>query len=136
MGKYLENDLASFRMEKGILYVTYKENVNIFLKQAMEIVSQRLAFQQGKAYPILCNIKGVRGIGKDARAYLAMEGSVLIKALALVYKTPLSEILSKVYIKENPSIQMKMFMVEASALEFLSHLAGIDLPKSCAEDIE
>jgi len=57
-----------------------------------------------------------------------MEGSVLIKALALVYKTPLSEILSKVYIKENPPIQMKMFMGEASALEFLSHLAGIDLP--------
>ena len=127
----MENNLASYRMEKGILYVTYKENVTIFLKQAMEIVSQSLAFQEGKAYPILCNIKGVRGIGKDARTYLSMEGSVLIKALALVYKTPLSEILSKVYIKENPPIQTKMFMEETTALEFLSHLAGIDLPKSC-----
>lgn len=136
MGKYLETNLATFRIEKGILHVAYKENVTIFLRQAMEIVSQRLAFQQGKAYPILCNIKGVRAIGKDARAYLAMEGAVLIEALALVYKAPLSEIFSKVYIKENPPIQTKMFNGETTALEFLSHLTGIELPKSCARDIE
>lgn len=122
MGKYMETYLVSFRIEKDILHVTYKENVTIFLKQAMEIVSQRLAFQQGKAYLILCNIKGVRGIGKDARAYLALEGSVLIKALALVYMAPLSEILSKVYIQESPPIQMNMFKGETTALEFLSHL--------------
>src|SRR5690606_35149037 len=126
MGKYLEHDLASFRIEKGILHINYKENVTIFLRDAMEVVAQRLVFQEGKAYPILCHIKGVVNIGKDARKYLAMEGSILIRALALVSNTPLSDILSKVYMKANPAIQIKMFTEEIKALEFLSQWVDID----------
>ena len=128
MRKYIENNLASFQLENGILYIIYKENITIRLLEAMEIVAQRLTLQQDKPYPILCNIKGVRDIARDASAYLAVEGTVLIKALALVYKTPLSKIFSKLYIDESLPVKMELFTDETKALEFL-------IPFSCSTSV-
>src|SRR5690554_3543673 len=120
MKKYVENNFAFFRLEKGILHLSYKEDVSLLLRSAMEIVAQRLIFQQGKAYPILCNMRGVRYISLNAQKYFAVEGSLLIMALALVSKPPLAMVYTKLYIKEAPPIKMKMFTEEVLALEFLS----------------
>lgn len=123
MKKYEENEFASFRLENGILHIVYKENVNLFLGDAMKVVAQRLTFQQGKAYPILCNIRGLREISKEARGYFAVEGTLLINALAFVSKTPLSTIFTKIYINDISPFRIKMFTDETSALEFLHPFA-------------
>src|SRR5690606_5473828 len=106
MKKYAENNFVSYKLEKGILHIVYKEDVNLFLKGAMEVVAQRLVFQQGMAYPILCNIRGLRDMEQDAQSYLAVEGTQLIKALALISRTPLSIMFTKLYMDEIPSIPM------------------------------
>lgn len=124
MKKYAENNFASYRLEKGILHIVYKENVNLFLRGAMEVVAQRLVFQQGRAYPILCNIRGLREMGQDAQRYLAVEGAQLIKALALISRTPLAIMFTKLYIDEMPSIPMGTFTEEYLAMEFLNPFAG------------
>lgn len=120
MKKYVENNFASFLLEKGILHICYKEDVSLLLRGAMEIVAQRLILQQGKAYPVLCHIRGLREVSRDAQKYLAVEGSLLIKALALVYTPPLSRVFFLLYLQNFPPIPIKIFTEEARALEFLA----------------
>jgi len=119
MRKYVENDFASFRMEKGILHITYKETLCLYLPAAMAVVSQRLLLQHGMPFPILCDIRGVNDVTVDAKEYLVTEGSVLISALAMVTKTPLSHLYTEIYTLESPPITLKTFREETMALEFL-----------------
>jgi hypothetical protein len=119
MKKHVENDCASFRLENGILHIVFKENVSLLLRDAIKIVAQRLLLQQGKTYPILCNIRGLRDISRNARGYFAVEGTLLVSALALVSKSPLSSMFTKLYINDVPPIRIKMFTDESSAMEFL-----------------
>ncbi|MFY0712636.1 hypothetical protein J1D01_03085 [Seonamhaeicola sp. NFXS20] len=117
----LENNYASFWLKGGILFFVYKEHVDILLSDAMAILSDRLKLQKGKAYPVLCDIRGVRSIDMDARRYLAAEGSVFIKAIALVSDTPLSLIFSKIYVTGNtPPIPTEVHTTYDDAIRFLS----------------
>lgn len=116
----VENNFASFWIQKGILYFKYKEDVDIDLAAAMQIVTDRLQLQKGKTYPILCDTRGVKSIDMNARRYLANEGSVFITAVALVSDTPLSRIFSEIYIQGNsPPIPTKVFVDPNEALTFL-----------------
>lgn len=124
MQKYVENDYAFFWVNNDVLHILYKENVSILLDVAMRVLADRLHIQQGKPYPILCNITGVVDMDKDARRFFASEGSVLIKALALISTDPMSHIFSRVYLNDNPPIQIKIFTEESRALEFLSQFVG------------
>lgn len=117
----IENEFASFWIKKGILFFVYKDDVDIHLSAAVQIVSDRLKLQKGKTYPVLCNTRGVKAIDMDARRYFAKEGSVFIKAIALVSDTPLSRILSETYIRGNsPPVPTGIFNKDAEALIFLS----------------
>lgn len=117
----IENDFASFWIKNGILFFVYKNDVDIHLSAAVQIVSDRLKLQKGKTYPVLCDTRGVKSIDMDARRYFAAEGSVFIKAVALVSDTPLSRIISETYIKGNtPPIPTGIFNEDSEALEFLS----------------
>ncbi|WP_428743302.1 hypothetical protein [Tenacibaculum sp.] len=116
-----DNNYASFGIKEGILSFVYKEGVDIDLPAAMEIVSDRLRLQKGKTYPVLCDTRGVKSIDMNARRYLSTEGSVFIKAVALVSDTPLSHIFSEIYVKGNtPPIPTKIFNNEAEGLNYLS----------------
>tara|TARA_R110001592_G_scaffold42009_8_gene136718 strand:- start:490 stop:861 length:372 start_codon:yes stop_codon:yes gene_type:complete len=120
-----ENNYASFEIKRGILFFVYHEDVDINLSVAIQIVTDRLKLQQGKEFPVLCDTRGVKRIDMNARRYLATEGSVFIKALALVSDTPLSHILSEIYIKGNtPPIPTKIFNNETEALTYLSEFVS------------
>lgn len=117
----IENKFASFWIEKGILYFQYKEDVEIRLPAAIQIVKDRLKLHRGKAYPVLCDIGGVIDIDLNSRRYFAREGSILIKAVALLCITPLSNSFSDIYITGNsPPIPTKIFTIKAEAVGFLS----------------
>lgn len=120
MGYRIENEHAEFWIEKEILFFVYKKGVSIDRSVAIKAVEDRLTLQQGKAFLILCDIRGVKSIDKAARNYLAIEGSVLIKAAALLVNNPLTDVLSGFYIKTNrPPITIEVFAEEESALAFL-----------------
>jgi len=118
---YVENDYAEYHCLDRILYITYKDGVNIDLKAAVQIVKDRLLLHEGQSLPVLCDIRGVKEINKSARDYLAMEGSVLIKAVAFIIKPPVSEMLSKFYLKTSkPPIPTASFEDIEEALVFLN----------------
>ncbi|XCF04812.1 hypothetical protein ABI125_08730 [Tamlana crocina] len=116
----VENNFASFWIKSGILYFKYKEDVAIDLAAAMQIVTDRLQLQKGKSYPILCDTRGVKSIDMNARRYLASEGAIFIKAVALVQNNPLSRIFSEIYVQGNkPPIPIKICNGTDEALSFL-----------------
>lgn len=112
-----ENAYASFEIKEGVLFFIYKEGIDIDLATARKIVSFRLNYQKGKKYPVLCNVNGIRSIDVNARRFLATEGSVLIKAVALVSDTPLSLILSEIFIKGNsPTVPARVCINEKEGM--------------------
>lgn len=116
----LENDFARYRLSNGILYFDYKENVIVHLEEAIKIVDDRLRLQEGKSYPILCNTRGIKSMDKDARWYLATEGSQLAIAVALIRDTPLSRLLAEMYMLGSiPSVPTTIVDNEREGLEFL-----------------
>ncbi|MDD7888265.1 hypothetical protein [Flavivirga sp. 57AJ16] len=122
MKDQIENQSAKFWIEKDILYFVYKKGVSIDLPLAMKVVEDRLLLQQGKSFLILCDMRGVKSIDKSARDYLAIEGSALIKAVALLVNNPLTNTISGFYIKtSNPAITTQIFTEEKEALKFLNN---------------
>ena len=120
MRNYFENDYTSFSFQEGILHVIYHPGAVIDLSAAVQIVRDRLSLQESQSFPVLCDISGIQEINKSARAYLAMEGSILIKAVAVLVKPPVSEMMSEFYIRtSNPPIPTKTFDNMEDALEYL-----------------
>lgn len=120
MRNYFENDYTSYRFHDGVLHIIYHEGVSVDLNAAVQIVKDRLLLHEGRRLPILCDIRGIKDINKSARAYLAMEGSTLIKAVAVIVEPPVSEMLSEFYIRtSNPPIPTQSFEHMEDALVFL-----------------
>jgi len=117
-----ENEFAIFWIENNILLFEYKSNVIINLLAAEHIVADRIQIQNGKAYPILCDISGIVDSDKAARDYLAQHGSVLTKAVAIVVtdQKSLSFLMITFYLKiSKPQVPTKLFTDKMTALEFL-----------------
>ena len=95
MKRFVETEIATMWIEKDILFFIWKEQAYIDLSGAKKVVAQRIRLQQGKPYHILCSLKGLKNVDKDAWRYLANEGTGLIKCLVLVATTPLEQAFSK-----------------------------------------
>lgn len=123
LSNYIENECAKLWIEKEILFVVYKNDVSVDLAGAIKVVEDRLFLQQGKAFLVFCDMRGVKSAEKAARNYLALEGSVLIKAVALLVNNPISYTISGFYIKTSkPTISTKVFTDDDEALAFLRSL--------------
>jgi hypothetical protein len=117
---YHENEFALFWIQNDILYFEYKPNVVINLKAAQLVVADRILVQNEKAYPVLCDIRGIMDSDKAARDYLAKSGSVLTKAVSLIGNdTVLLSIMSFYITINKPRVPTKFFTEELAALAFL-----------------
>ncbi len=127
MRNYFENDYASYRfLDDGILHIVYHQGVTIDLDAAIQVVKDRLLLHEGRFLPVLCDIRGIKIINKSARAYVAMEGSTLIKAVAVIVEPPVSEMLSELYIRtSNPPIPTQSFEHIEEALLFLNEYKAV-----------
>jgi hypothetical protein len=115
-----ENKFAQFWVHNGILFFQYKPNVVIDLTAAQLVVADRILVQNERAYPILCDIRGIVAIDKAARDYLAKSGSVLTKAVSLLGSHTISLALTSFYIRINkPRVPTQIFTDELAALAFL-----------------
>lgn len=121
MTPYFDNDYAAYKLHDGILYITYHRGVYIDLPAAVQIVKDRLLLHEGRQLPVLCDIRGIKEANKSARVYLAMEGSILVKAVAFLVETPVSEMMSKFYVRTStPPIATQSFEHQEQALSFLN----------------
>ena len=117
---FYENRFAKFWIADGILFFEYKPSTLIDLKVAQLVVTDRIHFQRERAYPILCDLRGVVSIDKASRDYLAQLGSVLATAVGLVVHEKLLLTISTFYLQVNkPSVPTQIFSSEAAALQYL-----------------
>tara|TARA_R110000823_G_scaffold116844_3_gene240043 strand:- start:25798 stop:26172 length:375 start_codon:yes stop_codon:yes gene_type:complete len=116
----IENNYATYKIAAGVLYIRYHIGVSIDLPAAIQIVADRLHLQKGQAYPALCDMRGVREVKKAARDYLALEGSVLLKAVAFLVEPSVSEVISKFYLlASKPPIPAQAFQTSEEAEKYL-----------------
>jgi hypothetical protein len=118
--QYFENDFAEFWIEDGILYFIYKQGVKIDLQAAKTIVADRIMLQNGRSYPVFCDMRGIKDSDKAARDYLAKEGSTLVKAVGVFIESPVTKIMGNFYLSINqPITPTRMFTDRSQALEYL-----------------
>ncbi|OBX24461.1 hypothetical protein LX77_03562 [Gelidibacter algens] len=114
-----ENDYASYKLADGILIITYNKDVVIDLPAAVYVVKERLSIHEGRTLPVLCDVRQIKEVNKAARSYLSIEGSILVKAVAFIVDSPVSEMLSEFYLRTNkPTIPTKAFNNIDLALKF------------------
>lgn len=116
-----ENDYASYKLADGILFITYNKDVVLDLPAAVYVVKERLLLHEGRHLPVLCDVRQIKEVNKAARSYLSIEGSTLVKAVAFIVDSPVSEMLSEFYLRTNkPTIPTKAFNNFDLALKFLN----------------
>ncbi|WP_405199343.1 hypothetical protein [Christiangramia sp. LLG6405-1] len=116
------DEYVHFWIEEGILHFVYKPNTVIDLNAAKAVVKSRLRFQNGVAYPILCDVRQLKSASKPAREYLAEKGCFNALAVAFVIDQAYSGTLIKAFINiSNPSVPTKEFTTVPEALGFLNH---------------
>ncbi|OYX28899.1 MAG: hypothetical protein B7Z06_00255 [Flavobacteriales bacterium 32-35-8] len=115
-----ENDYARFWFAEHILFIEYKPQTTINLKVAKRVVADRILLQDGKPYPVLCDIRGIIDSDKAGRDYLAKSGSVLITAAALIIHEQVSLTISNFYLHiSKPTVPTKLFTTRHEALIYL-----------------
>jgi len=120
MYRYHENLYSKLWITEGVLHFVYKPIEYLDLKAARYIVRERMKYQGDKAYPILCDIRGLGDADKSARDFLALEGSTLAKAVAIVDDRDIAQAMFQVYTKRNkPIIPTLFFNDTEKALAFL-----------------
>lgn len=117
---FYENDYARFWIADGILFFEYKPNTIIDLKVAQSVVTDRIYFQNERAYPVLCDIRGIVATKKSGRDYLAQSGSILTRAVGLLVHEKVLLTISAFYLQvSKPSVPTQIFTEEDDALAYL-----------------
>lgn len=117
---YFENEFAEFWIENGIMFFIYKRGVKVNQRVAERVVSDRIKLQNGVAYPVFCDMTGIKDSDKAGRDYLAKEGSALVTAVAALIDSPVTKIMLNFYLNINrPITPTRMFTVKSEALAFL-----------------
>ncbi|MFV5692922.1 hypothetical protein ACM55K_12920 [Flavobacterium sp. LT1R49] len=120
MDGYFENEFAIFWISEQMLFFEYKPDVVIDLAAAQLVVADRIQMQKEKAYPVLCDIRGIADSDKAARDYLAQHGSLLTKAVGVVAHRSMSILMISFYLKiSKPQVPTRVFTDKSAALEFL-----------------
>ena len=117
---YLKNEYAEMHIEEGILFFTYRNITEFNLEVAQHIVAERLKLQREKSYPILCDITRFNMPDREARRYLAVEGSALTKAVAYLKNPSGSNHLTSFFIVvDQPVVPVALFTAYEEALTYL-----------------
>lgn len=102
-----ENEFLKMWIEDRIVIIKYKPNIKLDISTSRLIVPDRLRFQGGKAYPILCMADGVTDFPPSAQDFMAKEGSALITAISFFCTTLVAwthlNFYAKVYSKQIPT---------------------------------
>ncbi|MBA3706187.1 MAG: STAS/SEC14 domain-containing protein [Bacteroidetes bacterium] len=117
----VETRYVKIWQEEAILYCVFADKLNMDLEIAKHCVNERIQFSQGKDYPCLINMKGLKSVTKEAREYMSTEGEKNIIAAALLIGSPLSKMIGNIFLSLNkPKVPAKLFTNENEAKEWLN----------------
>jgi hypothetical protein len=122
MKKTLETETVLFEIDDGILIATYKPQAKITLKQAKEIVEQRLLFIDNTPKPTLVLNSGTLNADKNARDFFSSQNGIAgIKCAALMVNSNFSSLMLTFFLKiTKPKLLVKTFTDKKQALDWLS----------------
>ncbi len=123
MKKTFETETVFFEMVNGVLIVTYRENIKITLKQAKEVVAQRLQFIGHMSKPTLVVNAGTLNADKKARDYFSSEEGIAgIKCAALLVNSNFASLMLSFFLKiTRPKLLVKIFTEKKEALTWLAN---------------
>ncbi len=115
-----ENEIIKFELEDSILLSTLKVEL-LDLNIAKTITDNRLKAQNGVNYPLLSNVKSLKGISKETRDYMASkEGCAGVLAAAVIIDSPVTSMIGNFFINiSKPLVPTKMFTDEEKAKKWL-----------------
>lgn len=117
----LETPFVDFEIIDGILQLTYKEKIT--LEVAKKVVENRMAFTNGKSYPILVLGIKVAIFDKEARDYLSEgDGIKGVNAGAIVGDSVFHSYLGNFFLKvSKPKIPARLFTDKSAAIQWLKN---------------
>jgi hypothetical protein len=118
--RFFENNYAQFWLEDNVVYFIYKPGTVLNIDSVKTIVDDRKNFQQGVSYPVFCDARGLKDSDKQARDYLAKEGSDLVIAVAVLTGSPVTRIMVNFYLTiSKPITPTKLFTDQDQAIAYL-----------------
>lgn len=123
--KKVETQDVIFSIDDDILYCSYKQQLEIDIETARRIINDRVAFTEGKMYPILIDFSNMKAATKEARDYMnSPEGG--LKGLiggAFLSKSVMATLFINLYIKvSNPAIPARFFTNKEEAISWLKKI--------------
>ncbi|HVJ90857.1 MAG TPA: hypothetical protein VM580_13725 [Labilithrix sp.] len=105
----------------GIAWKDHNPGTYSTLETARADLAALKALCDGKRYPLLCDLRNLKGTDRDARQYFAGgEAAEVYSALALVGGTPMSNIIGNVFLAiSGTKTPAKLFSDQESAIEWL-----------------
>jgi hypothetical protein len=108
--KVIYTAVARMWIEEGILFGEYAPQSEVDLGLAREAVEARLKLSDGKSYPFLVDIRGLKSMSKEARVYLANEGAEGIIASALITGNAFTRTFAHLFLTINkPKVPIRLF---------------------------
>ncbi|HEX8549097.1 MAG TPA: hypothetical protein VF691_19175 [Cytophagaceae bacterium] len=119
---YFENPDVEMWLNNGIIHSRLKQNTTIKQANAKAIVQGRLGICNGKSYPLLSDVRNIKAIDKEARAYLAAGESLhLVSAGAILINSLAQEVGANFFLNfDRPKVPAKFFTCEEKAIEWLA----------------
>lgn len=120
-----ESPHVVFRIEDSIVYAVYKKGVTIDLEAAREIGHLRRSFLKGRSYPGFADVRHLKLITKEARAYLEKEAIIEkeqsgVTAIAVLVGSRISVFMANLFMKiVKPKIPTKLFITKEQGLKWL-----------------
>ena len=115
--------------EDGITRTIVKPGVKVTLTDAKERIAAVSRCTGGRRLPVLADVRGIKGISREARQYMAGNEAVAATlAVGIIVGSPLSRVVASIMLGLNRTpFPIKLFTSEPAALDWLrSHTPRSD----------
>lgn len=118
--KEIETPYLKMWMEDQVLHCVFNGPIDMDIQMAKICVFARIEFSNCVSYPCMIDVTGVRSATREAREYMAKEGSLFVTAGALIVSSPLSKMLGNMFLSLNPPrVPTRVFSSRTKAKDWL-----------------
>ena len=105
----------------GIIRQNVVPGTDFTLQDAQETVTSMLKLSEGKVYPMLVDLTGLKSITHEARHYFGGEiTGHEARAVALLFSSVITQVIGNFFLRfNNPKVPIKLFSSETQALTWL-----------------
>ncbi|HTL81639.1 MAG TPA: STAS/SEC14 domain-containing protein [Bacteroidia bacterium] len=121
--KLIESTLSTLWFEEdGIFCSVFHENALLTKESLQDSFNKILELTKGEKVCWLGEVTHVPGVDRETRDFASKETPKLIKALAIVTRSPISSMIANLYLGlKKPPFPAKLFTDEQKAREWLRH---------------